>query len=158
MIRGVDKATSNVHIFSSHFFTALSDEGPQVVESWTAKKNIDIFQKKLVFIPINRSLHWSLAVLINPGAVVNAIEYHEDPDDICQNPEEKGLPCMVFLDSLKAHKKSWVYKHVRIWLNSEWKRLGKAQEREYEDPFKQNNFPVFDCRGECLPSFDSLKT
>ena len=36
------------------------------MQRWT--KRINIFEKDLVFIPINEDLHWSLAVIVNPGA------------------------------------------------------------------------------------------
>jgi len=60
-----------VHVFTSHFMSTLASEGPQAVSSWTAKKNIDIFQKKLIFVPVNSDLHWSLAVVVNPGFIGN---------------------------------------------------------------------------------------
>ncbi|KAL3903413.1 MAG: hypothetical protein SGILL_010456, partial [Bacillariaceae sp.] len=62
---------SDVHFFTSHFFTTLSKNGPAAVTSWTSKKNIDIFKKKLIFIPINKTMHWSLCVVVNPGEIEN---------------------------------------------------------------------------------------
>ena len=66
----------DVHVFTSHFMTTLSNEGPEAVSSWTAKKKIDIFEKKLIFVPVNRDLHWSLCVVVNPGFIGN--NYDED--------------------------------------------------------------------------------
>ncbi|KAJ3367467.1 Sentrin-specific protease 6 [Allomyces arbusculus] len=43
-------------------------EGYQHVKSWT--KNVDLFEKKMVFVPINENLHWYLAVILNPGKLV----------------------------------------------------------------------------------------
>jgi sentrin-specific protease 7 len=60
-----------VHIFTSHFMSTLASDGPQAVSSWTAKKKIDIFEKKLIFVPVNSDLHWSLAVVVNPGFIAN---------------------------------------------------------------------------------------
>jgi hypothetical protein len=143
MWRGEDKSTSDIHIFSSHFFTALED-GPKAVESWTAKKDIDIFKKKLIFIPINQSLHWSLCVVVNPGAIMNvkADAANTSPDD--------PFPCMLFFDSLKAHKKSWVKGHVIKWLNSEWKRLGKNSGDDTPTPFTNSTFSVICPKGELV--------
>jgi len=62
---------SNVHFFTSHFMTTLKNDGPESVASWTAKKNINVFQKKLIFIPVNAVLHWSLCVVVNPGLIAN---------------------------------------------------------------------------------------
>jgi hypothetical protein len=108
---------SRVHIFTSHFYTALAEGGPQTVESWTAKKNIDIFSKRMIFIPINKSLHWSLCVVVNANEIGRM---YQDRD------ESAPRPCILFFDSLKAHKKEAVAKKVIGWLNAEWKRLDKT--------------------------------
>jgi Ulp1 protease family, C-terminal catalytic domain len=108
---------SRVHIFTSHFYTALAEGGPQSVESWTAKKNIDIFSKRMIFIPINKSLHWSLCVVVNAKEIG---QMYQDRD------ENAPRPCILFFDALKAHKKQAVAKKVIGWLNAEWKRLGKT--------------------------------
>ena len=51
--------------------STLASDGPQAVSSWTSKKKIDIFEKKLIFVPVNSDLHWSLAVVVNPGFIAN---------------------------------------------------------------------------------------
>ena len=51
--------------------STLASDGHTAVSSWTAKKKIDIFQKKLIFVPVNSDLHWSLAVVVNPGFIAN---------------------------------------------------------------------------------------
>ena len=40
-----------MHVFSTHFYTTLEREGPAAVEKWTKRKNINIFQRKFIFIP-----------------------------------------------------------------------------------------------------------
>ena len=52
--------------------TTLKNDGPESVASWTANKNINVFQKKLIFIPVNADLHWSLCVVVNPGLIANS--------------------------------------------------------------------------------------
>ena len=44
---------SDIHIFTTLFYTTLVDEGTQAVANWTQKKKrpIRIFEKKLIFIP-----------------------------------------------------------------------------------------------------------
>ena len=61
---------SNVHFFSSHFFSTLKSGGIDSVKSWTIKKGLNVFSKTFLFIPINQSLHWSLCVVVNPGALL----------------------------------------------------------------------------------------
>jgi len=134
------RADSEVHFFTSHFYSSLAKDGAKAVTSWTAKKNIDSFTKKFIFVPINQSLHWSLCVVVNPGAIMNQGEYSEN--DV---PEEALLPCMFFFDSLKAHRQATITRNVRSWLNSEWKRLKKGKE---ESPFDKQTMKVFSPRGE----------
>jgi Ulp1 family protease len=127
-----------VHFFTSHFYTALSEDGPKAVASW-----IDVFTKKFIFIPVNQSLHWSLCVVVNPGAILNNLkELNEAPAD------EELYPCILFFDSLKAHQKQAIARNIRNWLNSEWERLGKSKSQEEDDPFKNNSLLVHDPRGE----------
>jgi Ulp1 family protease len=42
----------DIHIFTTHFYTAL-EEGVDAVANWTQKKKrpINVFEKKLIFIP-----------------------------------------------------------------------------------------------------------
>jgi Ulp1 family protease len=146
----VDRHASDLHIFSSHFFTTLSDDGADAVRSWTAKKNIDIFQKKLIFIPINQSLHWSLCVVVNPAAIVNASSDEGSSDD--------PLACMIFLDSLKAHRKGWVRAQVMKWLNAEWRRLEKEEDGTHTgNRFTNKTFPILDPVGK-FARFDAVSS
>ncbi len=73
--------SSNVHFFTSHFMTTLKDDGPEAVASWTAKKNINVFEKKLIFIPVNADLHWSLCVVVNPGLIANSFDTDISEDE-----------------------------------------------------------------------------
>lgn len=135
-------SATDVHFFTSHFYSTLAKGGPKAVTSWTAKKNIDIFTKKFIFIPINQSLHWSLCVVVNPGEIRNEIdECNIEVDD------DSLFPCILFFDSLRAHRKNVIAKNVRNWLNSEWERLEKAKAPYEEAPFTNKTMKVFDPRG-----------
>lgn len=37
------------------------------VKRWTSKKGINLFDKDFIFVPINESSHWYLAVICFPG-------------------------------------------------------------------------------------------
>jgi len=52
--------------------STLKSEGLEAVASWTVNKKINVFEKKLIFIPINANLHWSLCVVVNPGLIANS--------------------------------------------------------------------------------------
>jgi hypothetical protein len=113
--------------------TTLKGKGPEAVVSWTEKKGINIFEKKLIFIPVNADLHWSLLVVVNPGLIANA--YNEDL------PVTEDHSFILFLDSLKMHNKHVYAKHIRQWLNSEHRRLGRGEVGGISDPF-DNHIPV----------------
>ena len=127
--------SSDVHFFTSHFMTTLKDEGPEAVDSWTEKKGINIFEKKLVFIPINADLHWTLLVIVNPGQIAN--HYNSDL------PATEDHSSILFFDSLNdVHNKSYYAKHIRQWLNSEHKRLGREKVGDRSDPFDCQSIPM----------------
>lgn len=58
---------SKIHVFNSHFYITLRDQGYEQVRKWT--KNVDLFEKQFLFVPINESEHWSLVVIAWPGKV-----------------------------------------------------------------------------------------
>jgi Ulp1 family protease len=130
-----------VHFFTTHFYTAL-EEGPDKVASWT-EKNIDVFKKKRIFIPINKSLHWSLCCVVNPGAILNNVkELNKNPGD------DEPYPCILFFDSMRAHRKLAIVNNVRDWLNLEWTRLGRASTPDKKDPFKHLSLQVHELKGK----------
>ncbi len=135
-----DVEASDCHFFTSHFYSTLISKGEKGVESWTAKKNIDVFKKKLIFIPINMTLHWSLCVVVNPGAILNGRGGKDDSSS-------GRIPCMLFFDSLNMHRKSRVRTAVIMWLNSEWARLRKMPISE-EGPYTRDNFRTLCPKGE----------
>jgi sentrin-specific protease 7 len=123
----------------------LASEGVNGVRSWTAKKNINIFEKRLIFIPINKTLHWSLCVVVNPGAIIASVDDDDDNDNDNDNePKDRPLPCMLFFDSLNMHRKTRVHKDIVKWLNSEWKRM-KGSDAE---PFSKNSCRIYDPPGK----------
>ena len=86
------KRDSDVHFFTSHFMTTLKNEGIQAVSSWTANKNINVFKKRLIFVPVNADLHWSLCVVVNPGLIANNYDrIAEKHDEDSQDSEEHSL-------------------------------------------------------------------
>ena len=105
--RNEDKLTSPVYMFMSHFYTTLRDNGIEAVKRWTSKKNINIFKKRYVFIPIHGDLHWSLFLIVNPG-------------NFGKDEEAFGL---FHLDSLGLHNSEKIYKNISGWLKNEYFRI-----------------------------------
>ncbi|KAL0872660.1 hypothetical protein Bca101_022365 [Brassica carinata] len=68
------------HFFNCFFFRKLANldkgspssfggrEAYQRVQKWT--KNVELFEKDYIFIPINFSFHWSLIIICHPGELV----------------------------------------------------------------------------------------
>lgn len=69
-----EQLQSRVHAFNCQFYSRLTTHerdmrsGHALVARWT--KSVDLFDRDFVLIPINYSYHWSLAVIIRPGAVL----------------------------------------------------------------------------------------
>ena len=211
-------ATSCVHFFTSHFYSTLREEGVDAISNWTTNKGINVFTKKIIFLPINESLHWSLCAVVNPGSILNYEKIHSQTDvtcaygmkcqyssetlpDVkcskCEKPvhsvtcsrfvspnsylcnychpftsdcrladktsahqqlkvrklanEKVEVPCIIFLDSLKAHQRLIVAGKVRKWLNHEWKKVGGTK-----DVFTQKSIKLITPKGIeicvlCLP-------
>jgi Ulp1 family protease len=112
---------SAVHIFTSHFYTKLAEEGVQAVSRWTTNQNIDIFKKKMVFVPVRKDLHRSLCVVSNPGT----INWQH-----CDRVGELDcIPCLVFLDPMKDyHNHKVVGQKIIEGLNFEWKEQKSVSE------------------------------
>ncbi|XP_060111795.1 sentrin-specific protease 3 [Heteronotia binoei] len=54
----MDTVPEKVHFFNSFFYDKLRTKGYEGVKRWT--KNVDIFNKELLLIPIHLEVHWSL--------------------------------------------------------------------------------------------------
>ncbi|XP_076650247.1 uncharacterized protein LOC143357617 isoform X2 [Halictus rubicundus] len=90
------------HVFSSYFYKRLTSPHTQAVESnvplspsakrharvqkWS--KNVNIFEKDFVIIPINEHAHWFLAIICFPG-LVGEISTH------CTHSEENSIRKIV---------------------------------------------------------------
>lgn len=140
LIYRMGNASNQVHVFTTQFYTKLEQEGVESVISWTAKKNIDIFEKKYVFVPVNKDTHWSLLVIVNPGKIIS------DDDEEASNKHLEH-PYILFMDSLRAHKKAKLQKTLYKWLNAEAARLHKFDRK---NPFSHLTCPVENPPGKFL--------
>ena len=122
--------SSDILFLSSHFFRSLEEHGPDSVLNWTSskRKNVTVFDKKIIFIVVNKDIHWSLFVLVNPGRVFS------DQDSTTTNS------FIFHLDSMQAHSSSDLLPSIYEWLNSEATRQQKGN-----GLFTLENMPV------CIP-------
>ena len=127
-----DSDCSNIKVFSTQFYSQLEELGPESVKSWTEKKNIDVFEKKFVMIPIGKSLHWFLVVIVNPGHLPI---YFSDGS---------GNPFLLILDSLPFLNYDVISKNVNSWLTKEGLRLQKFSNN---DDLNKKRLPILKLQG-----------
>ena len=139
----------NVHIFNSFFYRKLAQrrkrEAPraegvsfgqalhQRVSKWT--QDVDIFTKDFLFIPINKSEHWILAVVCHPRGAFGA-EAGAEPE-AALGEGGRGGPCILIFDSLGGcHNHS--AKLIGDYLTWEWrsKPRGASEVAEGVEKFK----------------------
>ena len=115
-----------VHVFSTMFFKRLATAPIKVskcnsfekdftlnqaqkrhlrVKGWT--KNVDLFEKDLIIIPICEHSHWFLVIVIKPGLLRLEVE------------ERQGEPFVLVLDSLGGSNSTAV-SYVIEYLGQEW--------------------------------------
>lgn len=115
---------SKVMVMSSQFYTYLSDRtrSPEISASrWQSSMSIhtQLFNKKMILIPINIAIHWSLAVILNPGKVLSSNQV-----DSCFDKEE---PAILFFDSYGCHNHDVIHENLCFWLNFQYRRVLKDQ-------------------------------
>ncbi|GAA5854949.1 hypothetical protein JCM9279_003583 [Rhodotorula babjevae] len=70
------KLAPQIHVFNSFFYKQLSSKKDAkrgldpylLVEKWT--KRVDLFKKRYIVVPINEYMHWYLAIVVNPAAIL----------------------------------------------------------------------------------------
>ena len=101
---------TEVHFMKSLFFTSLKDGGVLKALSWD--RQVDIFKKSLVFIPICQGLHWTLCVLVNPGSV---------------NKKDGKISSMLYFDPMGLAIPQGTRALIHNWLNERWKQQNKTK-------------------------------
>ncbi|XP_034958425.1 sentrin-specific protease 6-like [Zootoca vivipara] len=99
------------------------------VKSWT--RDVDIFEKDFIFVPINEDEHWVLAVICFPG-LTNPV-YERNPyskkvkfSTICKQP------CILLMDSLRGPFPSHIFQILQEWLEVEWE-VKKGTKRSFTE-------------------------
>ena len=84
IFRRENNQSSNVHCFTVFFCVKLVNDGFDGVAHFTGKSGkrskanriIDVFSKKLVFLPYVKDQHYSLTIIVNPGKIENYYKAH----------------------------------------------------------------------------------
>ncbi|XP_075511183.1 putative ubiquitin-like-specific protease 2A isoform X2 [Primulina tabacum] len=143
------------HAFNAFFFRKLADldqdpsrarDGKKAFQRvWKWTRNVNLFEKDYLLIPVNFSSHWSLIVICHPGKVANCKE--NDMDDSSE------MPCILHMDSLQGSHRGFE-KLIQNYLLEEWKERHNEPETDVSVKFsklpfvalqlpQQENF--FDC-------------
>uniref|UniRef100_A0A8C9AL73 Sentrin-specific protease 7 n=1 Tax=Prolemur simus TaxID=1328070 RepID=A0A8C9AL73_PROSS len=167
-----DELVERSHIFSSFFYKCLTrkennltEDNPNLsmaqrrhkrVRTWT--RHINIFNKDYIFVPVNESSHWYLAVICFPW--LEEAVYEDFPQTISQQSQAQQSqhdnktigdilnvdgstemnmsvpkkmckrPCILILDSLKAASIQNTVQNLREYLEVEWEVKRKTH-REF---------------------------
>lgn len=93
----MDSVPDKVHFFNSFFYDKLRTKGYEGVKRWT--KNVDIFQKDLLLIPIHLEVHWSLVSVDIPRRAITYFDSQRTLNRRCPKHIFKYLQA-------EAHKKN----------------------------------------------------
>ena len=153
-MRWISRNQINDHVFffATQFYTELSSRSPEAMTRWMKRKEINMFEKKLLFLPIHADLHWTLAVIVNPGHILSMAT--TKGGDSAISPTTAPFPCILFFDSLKnasrgtEHDPKRVAKLIRKLLNYEWSRLWKAAESKWNEPFSERSMLLVTPKGK----------
>lgn len=94
--------------WTSHFYTTLKARGYSGVQRWGKRKKLNLFEKSLVFIPINiSSTHWALATIDNKA---KTLAYYDSLNALNTNSEEEEERIARFpgLELIKTYMKGEV--------------------------------------------------
>jgi len=157
-----DKHKSMIHMYSSYFYSRLkskprkknkhkhvdktktkAEQEYERVKSWT--KKIDIFEKRMLIIPICEESHWYLVIVCNPGHVLSQSrekdfekkrKYQKDVE------ETKGRnPFIMVLDSLGGSHSTAVSK-IRSYLMMEHLEKRKLPKNFGKDKMGEKHPPI----------------
>ena len=117
---------SDVYIYRTAFYSFLKlDKGSlKNVSKWTT---CNPFDKHILLLPICYGDHWTLAVVLNAGAVSNPPNINE------------RITCVLIFDSLgKNYRKrnDEIYTIILEWLNNMWNK--KERSKREKSPPKSN--------------------
>ncbi|XP_027866344.1 sentrin-specific protease 7-like isoform X2 [Xiphophorus couchianus] len=150
------------HVFSSFFYKQLScrraageSDAPSVpdhhtrhqrVKTWT--RDVDIFSKDFLFVPVNKAAHWFLVVVCFPrledvrteeflsgaGGSERAAAEPRPRSQLppcsllgCQKKTVTKRPCILVMDSLKLSSHDDVCRLIRGYLQVEWEVRRKTR-------------------------------
>ncbi|XP_016413596.1 sentrin-specific protease 3a [Sinocyclocheilus rhinocerous] len=101
----MDAAPEKVHFFNSFFYDKLRTKGYDGVKRWT--KNVDIFQKKFLLIPIHLEVHWSLVCVNVPQRSITYFDSQRTLNRRCPKHIAKYLQAEAVKREQKEFYTGW---------------------------------------------------
>ena len=105
----------DIIVFSTLFSDDLRNKDPNYLQKYThsvrknvVRKHVNLFEKKLVLLPIHEEEHFSLIVLVNPGGL---------------------SPLALHFDPCGLHTTATYEAKVQQWLNIEYKRTHDVDDK-----------------------------
>lgn len=129
---------------STAFFTLLHEHHPKYVQLHTqsTRRSANIFEKKIIFVPVNLDIHWSLIAIMNPGKIHLHIDNGASEKDL-----DEEHPYILHFDSLRMHDKDVLQANIYKWLNYEFARCNKIEEKNL---FSPTSCPVLTANGKII--------
>jgi len=134
--RNLCPTNANIAILTTHFYTELVNRGVESVTSWRLHKTRDLFSIETILFPVNEDKHWSLCAIYHVNKIPKMAQYK-------LNVVQEG-PFLMHLDSLKLHSSDTISRHLRDWLNYEWKKRTGMD----VNILTFWNFPLFNLNGK----------
>ena len=136
----------DIYSFQTYFLTQLlRQDGPDELRFYTQRRNISLFNKKMIFFPFNGQDHWSLFVVINPGHIKSAYLWKKKIRD---------MPHLLYFDSLggnSPHNQNEIARCIRCYLNRMW-QMESPDEYDQSLPFSCHTFPLHRVTGKTMPT------
>ncbi|XP_066516686.1 sentrin-specific protease 3a [Hoplias malabaricus] len=101
----MDTVPDRVHFFNSFFYDKLRTKGYDGVKRWT--KNVDIFQKKFLLIPIHLEVHWSLVCVNVPERIIIYFDSQRTLNRRCPKHIAKYLQAEAIKREQKEFYSGW---------------------------------------------------
>ncbi|XP_035291076.1 sentrin-specific protease 3a [Anguilla anguilla] len=101
----MDSVPEKVHFFNSFFYDKLRTKGYDGVKRWT--KNVDIFQKELLLIPIHLEVHWSLVCVDVPRRAITYFDSQRTLNRRCPKHIAKYLQAEAVKKEQKDFLTGW---------------------------------------------------
>ncbi|XP_051981280.1 sentrin-specific protease 3-like [Xyrauchen texanus] len=101
----MDAAPEKVHFFNSFFYDKLRTKGYDGVKRWT--KNVDIFKKNFLLIPIHLEVHWSLVCVNVPQRSITYFDSQRTLNRRCPKHIAKYLQAEAIKREQKEFYTGW---------------------------------------------------